>query len=116
MARTKQTARKSTGGKAPRKQLATRSSSAFINYLTTQQNSGQVGTNGQQKKSVFINCENTFREFDFKVLKLSSQVFEPLVSLGRVKGLPDFPKSSDLYLRMDLASCLDGPGISQHGR
>eukprot|EP01036_Dinobryon_divergens_P033529 gene33529-43331_t len=37
MARTKQTARKSTGGKAPRKQLAQSSSAGLQNFLLSQQ-------------------------------------------------------------------------------
>jgi histone H3 len=33
MARSKQTSRKSSGGKAPRKQLATKSARSFRNYM-----------------------------------------------------------------------------------
>ena len=59
MARTKQTARKSSGGKAPKKQLAANSSGALKNYFTSQQKSGD------NTKAVFINSENTFRDFSF---------------------------------------------------
>lgn len=119
MARTKQTARKSTGGRAPRSQLTSTSTRVFRNYLTTQQNSGQIDQHGKQKKSIFINCENTFREFYFKRPKLSSEVFEPLFSVGRVKGAPHpsiSPTPSDLFMRFDIASCMDGPGILTQGR
>merc|ERR550514_1204111 len=71
MARTKQTARKSTGGRAPRKQLATRASrSAFSSYMTSQQQLGaavmQSGSSAAAAgKASFINYENTFGGFKF---------------------------------------------------
>jgi hypothetical protein len=116
MARTKQTARKSTGGKAPRKQLSNNSTNLFRSYLTSQQNSGQTDSNGKQKKSIFINCENTFREFSFKRKIISNHIFEPMVTIGRVKGVPISKPSSDLFMRFDIASCMDGPGIFTYGR
>ena len=69
MARTKQTARKSTGGKAPRKQLACKSSRALRAYFTAQQSVGRgsVGTVSGRSKTSFINTENTFNDFSFAV-------------------------------------------------
>jgi hypothetical protein len=120
MARTKQTARKSTGGYAPRKQLSTRSTNSFRSYLTSQQNSGVTDRNGKQKKSIFINCENTFREFYFKRNKIATEIFDPILKIGRVKGVSHSntkPKpTSDLFVRFDIASCMDGPGIFTQGR
>ena len=64
MARTKQTARKSTGGSAPRAQLASASSAVFRTFLTSQQAAGPVGARGGAAggadKRIFINCENVF--------------------------------------------------------
>jgi hypothetical protein len=135
MARTKQTARKSSGGAAPRRQLATTSTSSFRSFLTSQQSSGKGGRGsagagaggrgsaggggGGEEKVIFINCENTFREFEFKRSKIATEVFDPIMTLGRVRGLPHpsiNPPPPELYMRFDIASCLDGSGISIHGR
>ena len=73
MARTKQTARKSTGGKAPRKQLATRSCQSFRSFMTSQQQVGNAnfGSNDDARtgsgKTSFINYENVFGSFGFNV-------------------------------------------------
>ena len=51
MARTKQTARKSTGGKAPRRLLATKSAQQFRAYMTGRQAAGfQKGFSASQAK------------------------------------------------------------------
>ena len=66
MARTKQTARKSTGGKAPRKQLATRSAGAFRSYMVSQQAAGAgVGGGAAAQRTSFVNYENTLGQFAF---------------------------------------------------
>lgn len=74
MARTKQTARQSTGGKAPRKQLATKAARQFKGFMRSQQSAGRglgpgggpSGGSGAAPKSVsFINYENTFSQFKF---------------------------------------------------
>ena len=64
MARTKQTARKSTGGKAPRRQLASQSRKQLRHFFTSQQSSGLI-TGNHSKKKIFINYENTFDGFSF---------------------------------------------------
>lgn len=133
MARTKQTARKSTGGMAPRKQLATSSSRSFRQFLTSQQSSGSSGGsgphgsgkgNGSEKKAIFINCESTFRDFVFSRSSPPACEFEPRIAIGRVLApllatnnieklsSSSSLSSSDLYLRFDMASCLDGDGIN----
>jgi hypothetical protein len=101
MARTKQTARKSTGGKAPRKQvllncliinypqnikyyfskqLAHSSSAGLQNFLLSQQRVGFVSRPAEKK--IFVNCENTFGCFSFK-RRQTEESFEPTVCLER---------------------------------
>jgi hypothetical protein len=116
MARTKQTARKSTGGAAPRRQLQTTSASSFRTFLTSQQSSGN-----SKKKSIFINCESTFRDFNFIRGPEASLEFDPILNCGRVSlasaaSTTDSAKRPDLFARFDMTSCLDGGGIVEYGR
>lgn len=108
MARTKQTARKSTGGKAPRRQLATRAASDLKQYFCTQQVVGRVAP---ERKSIFVNCENVFGGFRFQRPTTSQDVL-PVVQVGRFRQ-GDFiaDPSSDLYMRLDFPSRFDGDGI-----
>ena len=62
MARSKQTARKSCGGAAPRAQTVTAKSRSFRTFMTSAQNLGSSHTG---TKRIFINCENTFGGFTF---------------------------------------------------
>lgn len=117
MARTKQTARKSTGGKAPRKQLATRCASQFKSFMTTQQSSrltaaqtarraarGDVPT---KEKTSFINYENTLSQFSFPVAPAPTAVFAPRVSAA-------VGADGASYLGLSFASKYDGAGMLQH--
>lgn len=113
MARTKQTARKSTGGKAPRKQLASMASrKTFTAYFVSQQAAGHSdGDAATQNQAVFVNCENTFGGFEFNRPKTDLDL-QPAVSLARV-ATPlaeggEGGQACDLYLRLDFASRLDG--------
>ena len=112
MARTKQTARKSTGGCAPRAQLATRSARRFRQYIGSQQSQGSL-QNRRNDKKIFVNCENTFSQFQFTRPSATTK-FEPVATLARLNSL-DFrnptKKNSpepELYMRLDFASQLDG--------
>jgi hypothetical protein len=67
MARTKQTARKSTGGKAPRKQLATKAARQFKGFMRSQQSCGASQCGQKPAVTSFINYENTFGAFSFPV-------------------------------------------------
>ena len=63
MARTKQTARKSSGGKAPRKMLACTSKKQFRQFMLGQQAAtyGGVGTPGSpQQTSYLVSCSQCF--------------------------------------------------------
>ena len=83
MARTKQTARKSTGGKAPRKQLATKSARQFKSFMTSQQSVGRVSADGSaasKKTTSFINYENTLSQFSFPLPPVSTAAFVPHVT------------------------------------
>eukprot|EP00966_Prymnesium_polylepis_P321885 7378173-Prymnesium_polylepis.1 len=87
MARTKQTARQSTGGKAPRKQLATRASRDLRTFLTSQQSVGTAVRAGvdaaDQRPTSYINCENVIGSFCFGV-EPTAEDFAPRFSLAKV--------------------------------
>jgi len=112
MARTKQTARRSTGGKAPRKQLATSASRELRTFLTSQ----QVATSrdgGATERTSFINCENVLGSFRFGV-EPTSDMFAPRFHTAKVV----VPQTGveEQWLGVQWASKLDGPGMSEHGR
>lgn len=116
MARTKQTARKSTGGKAPRMQLASTSASKVKSFFLSQQASGR----NAKKKTIFINCENTFGSFQFTRAKVTAEL-QPVVSLARIKtplkslsiagsatDASAVSPDSDFFMRLDFCSSYDG--------
>jgi hypothetical protein len=110
MARTKQTARKSTGGKAPRKQLATKSARQFKSFMTSQQSVGRVSAGGSAASKTatsFINYENTLSQFSFPVPPVSTAAFAPHVSAA---SSPDGAS----YLGLGFASKYDAEGIVTH--
>jgi hypothetical protein len=102
-------------------------SSQFRHFLTSQQSAGSSSASGAgashrggraaEKKALFINCENSFRDFVFERNGESTDEFEPRITSGRVAALPgsdeDAAGTSDLYLRLDMTSSLDGDGIGQ---
>ena len=112
MARTKQTARKSTGGKAPRKQLATKSARGFRQFMTSQQSVGRVSNAGASQakaKTSFINYENTMSQFSFPVEAAPTAAFAPRVSacVNAADG--------SAFLGLGFASKFDGAaGLAQH--
>jgi len=110
MARTKQTARKSTGGKAPRKQLATKSARQFKSFMTSQQSVGRVSAGGSaasKKATSFINYENTLSQFSFPVPPAPTAAFAPHISAA---SLPNGAS----YLGLGFASKYDADGIVTH--
>lgn len=120
MARTKQTSRRSTGGHAPRKQLATSAarkdgggSSALRAFMTSQQSVGTALRAEQPKSVSFLNYENVFGSFGF-ALPTTTAVFEPSFALATVAdpltGLPEH------WLSMQMASQFDGAGLASAGR
>lgn len=124
MARTKQTARKSTGGKAPRKQLATKAArrpvAAFRQYMTSQQavgnaNFGSNETQTKEGKACFINYENIFGSFAFDVGPPDeNRVFVPqfgsAISVDPLSGL------REQWLSLSFSSKYNGPGMQLHSR
>ena len=79
MARTKQTARKSTGGKAPRKQLASRTPHELRRYMTSQQTFGtavRADGNAPQQQS-YLNHENVIGAFGFETGEPTENKFQP---------------------------------------
>ena len=94
MARTKQTARKSSGGSAPRAQLASASSAVFRSFLTSQQASGPVGARGGAvaDKRIFINCENVFGGVRFTRYGYFTCLRQALLALCTVPCFPDLAR------------------------
>ena len=115
MARTKQTARKSTGGKAPRKQLATRASRDLRTFLTSQQSTGTALRAGAkvQRATSYLNCENTLGAFRFGVAP-TAEIFAPRFSLAKVAA----PQTgiAEEWLSVQFASSLDGAGMAKQPR
>lgn len=105
MARTKQTARKSTGGKAPRFVVNASCSKQMRYQMKAQQ---KTGSSNHNKKKIFVNCENTFASFLFG-RKRTNVTFEPCITFGRlpVASGPQAAPSS-LFMRLDFNSNLDG--------
>lgn len=146
MARTKQTARKSTGGMAPRKQLATKSARKFRDYMTSQQSLGTSavarGRSGTaSKKTCFINYENTFGQFSMPApptdVPFQAHLSAALDGAGKVqigvsfsskydgKGLaayPDEVPALDVAVVMDISGSMgcsfdnDAGGFGQSGQ
>mmetsp|Transcript_5799 Transcript_5799/g.8761 ORF Transcript_5799/g.8761 Transcript_5799/m.8761 type:complete len:725 (-) Transcript_5799:170-2344(-) len=114
MARTKQTARKSTGGKAPRKQLASKSAKAFRSYMGSGQTSSSSSASSKQKKTIFVNSESTFYQFSFERKKEKEQDFVPAVACGRVRHF--LTQRDETYLRVNFLSRYDGSGLEEIGR
>mmetsp|Transcript_47909 Transcript_47909/g.154961 ORF Transcript_47909/g.154961 Transcript_47909/m.154961 type:complete len:631 (-) Transcript_47909:91-1983(-) len=117
MARTKQTARKSTGGMAPRRQLATQASRNLRHFMTSQQTLGSAIRMGasapQQQRVSFLNAENVLSSFSFATAATSAD-FEPKFSVGSAAH----PQTglAEHWLSLQFASKLDGPGMAAHGR
>ena len=85
MARTKQTARKSTGGKAPRQLLACKSPSQFRQYMTSQQAATFHSPGSQEaKKTSYLNYENVFGSFGFPVGEHIKETFKPNFDAGTI--------------------------------
>lgn len=116
MGRTKQTARKSSGGKAPRKQLAAASSGKFRTYMTSMQASGSSNKN---KKVVFINSDNTLSDFGYAVPEPSKgSMLEPVPTAMRTAPVPELGVAAEQsWLGLTFASIFNGQeGMAKHGR
>ena len=83
MARTKQTARKSTGGKAPRQLLACKSPTQFRQYMTSQQAATyQTSSATPASKTSYLNYENVFGSFGFPMGEHIKETFRPQFDAG----------------------------------
>ena len=108
MGRSKQTSRKSTGGKAPRLQLATSASIELRTFMTTQQSARD-----SRSTTSYLNCENVFDGFGFEVAA-TFEDFKPQYSLATVAnaqtGLPE------TWLGCQFTSRFDGEGFKENTR
>jgi len=125
MARTKQTARRSTGGKAPRMQLATlaarrsapgMASSGLRSYMTSLQSVGTIQRStaapAPQRVS-YLNYENVMGSFGFPLPSTELSV-EPSFAMATVAN----PQTglAEHWLSVQLCSKFDGAGMARHGR
>lgn len=121
MARTKQSARKSSGGRAPRRQLATMAArqstpaSALRQYMTSQQSVGNaVRADGTAPRRVsYLNHENVLGSHSFAV-EPTEEDFEPRFHTATVQN----PQTglAETWLGVQWASKYDGTGVARHGR
>ena len=93
MARTKQTARKSTGGKAPRRQLATRAARDLRRFMTSQQSVGVVvRADEAPREQSYLNFENVLGSFEYPLHPETVKDFAPRWTTATVAdpqtGLP----------------------------
>ena len=84
MGRTKQTARKSSGGKAPRQLLACTSPTLFRQYMTGQQAATFHSPGGKTEKTSYLNYENVFGSFGFPFGECIKETFKPKFNAGIV--------------------------------
>ena len=88
MARTKQTARKSSGGKAPRKLMACKSPAQFRQYMTSQQAATyQTSSSTTASKTSYLNYENVFGSFGFPMGEQIKETFKPQFEAGNFSDL-----------------------------
>ena len=70
--------------------------------MLSQQSSGCE----RETKKIFVNCENTFGEFNFERGGAATEVLSPAVMIGRLS--PFDASSSDIYMNLMFSSKLDG--------
>jgi len=116
MARTRQTARKSTGGKAPRKHLA---SKAARKSFGNQQPESQTPTPAPPSKSdLQIDAEylveSTLYAHFFETGSENVKTFAPRYALAKIPN-PFNEKEIEYWLTLNFNSKLDGAGLATHG-
>jgi uncharacterized protein YegL len=121
MARTKQTARKSTGGKAPRQ------TAVFQTYAKRK----QAEAKQQGKKEVTeaeleaaapvevtydVSYESSFYAHHFVAQPTTTELFMPSFGVATtINSLENGNKNTEHWLSVNFNSCLDGQGIRTHG-
>jgi hypothetical protein len=91
---------------APRKQLASNSTSALRSFFLGQQTSR---ASAPAKRKIFVNCENSFSQFSFRRSR-TSEVFQPTAIAARRPALSldgESVSDAELLLRMDFLSAYD---------
>eukprot|EP00466_Bigelowiella_natans_P006578 jgi/Bigna1/88160/estExt_fgenesh1_pg.C_280194 len=120
MARTKQAARKSTGGSAPRKQLATKASrKRFKGYMTSGQMVGNAsyGSEERKAKTSFVNYENTFFAHGFKNAAVPTETKSEFVPrFSHACTVNPETGAREYWSSVAFASKFNGAGIKKYGR
>ncbi|CAF0893142.1 unnamed protein product [Adineta ricciae] len=117
MARTKQTARKSTGGKAPRKSAVFYAYAARKQAAAKQQGKQEI-TEAELEAAAPVNVnydvsyESSFYAHHFAAQPTTVDLFRPSFSVATtVNPLENGAQTRERWLSVNFNSCLDGPGV-----
>ncbi|CAF1013155.1 unnamed protein product [Rotaria sp. Silwood1] len=120
MARTKQTARKSTGGKAPRK------SAVFQTYAKRKQaeakqqgkpeiTEAEIAETAPVDVTYDVSYESSFYAHHFTAQPTTTDLFMPSFGIATtINSLENDNKNIEHWLSVNFNSCLDGSGIRTH--
>ncbi|CAF1014511.1 unnamed protein product [Adineta steineri] len=120
MARTKQTARKSTGGKAPRKSAVFHTYAARKQAEAKQQGKAEI-TEAELEAAApvevtyDVSYESSFYAHHFTAQPTTTDLFLPSFGIATtINPLENENKNIEHWLSVHFNSCLDGPGIRTH--
>lgn len=121
MARTKQTARKSTGGKAPRKTVAFQTYAARKQAAVKQQGKkelteAELEATAPVEVNYDVSYESSFYAHHFTAQLTTTDLFLPSFGLATTTDplATTENKNVERWLSVNFNSCLDGPGIRTH--
>ena len=120
MARTKQTARKSTGGKAPRKSAVFQNYAARKRAEATQQGKkeltdAELAQEAPADVTYDVSYESSFYAHHFTAQLTTTDLFLPSFGLATTTNpLDDGNQETQHWLSVNFNSCLDGRGIRTH--
>ena len=117
MARTKQTARKSTGGKAPRKTVvfqayAKRKHAEAIKQGKPEVTEAEIEATAPVDVTYDVSYESSFYAHHFTAQPTTTDLFVPSFGVATtINPLNNQDKNIDHWLSVYFNSCLDGAGI-----
>lgn len=121
MARTKQTARKSTGGKAPRKTVAFQTHAARKQAQAKQQGKKEVTeaeleATAPLEVTYDVSYESSFYAHHFTAQLTTTDLFLPSFGIATTTNPLETVENKNVerWLSVNFNSCLDGPGIRTH--
>ena len=120
MARTKQTARKSTGGKAPRQSAVFQNYAARKRAQATQQGKkeltdAELAVEAPADVTYDVSYESSFYAHHFTAQVTTTDLFLPSFGLATTQNPLDTENAeTENWLSVNFNSCLDGSGIRTH--